>query len=150
MKEIEYREKYKRQFYSLIRNVKYLNDINTDKLNIYIENFKKNKNEYIDLLHHKTNYDGYYASTLYSLSRLIVKKEINHEEAIYILINVIDEDLNIYKSYEFNGTIKQIKEEIIETLGFFDEKLINLEKMYINKFKNIDEFDFSKKLELNI
>lgn len=132
--------KYHRTFYSLCRNVKSFDSINLDKINPIIEDLKPK---------YKREETGkYYYSLLRKLSNNIFKSYLSAEEALFILINVIDENLNIFEIYEVNCKINDIKNECIENFGFHDDKLIQVEKQYIKHLKKEKEYDFTKKLEL--
>ena len=129
-----------RTFYSICRNVTEFNEVDIPKARIYIKILEKRRK--------KDGNNMIYYKTLKNLKDFLIKKEINPEEAIYILINSIDQKLKIYEIYEEFCNFNDIEKECIKKLGFYDEKLIKFEKMYINKFCKSDNFDFTKKLTM--
>ena len=126
-------EKTIRFFYSLCRNVTDFSEINEEKLNDYIELIK----------------EKYYVNTLRHLSNRIRKDGMLDKESIYILINSIDPNLEMYQIYERNSILKEVKSEVISSFGFYVDNLLKYEKIYIDYYKNKDEYDFTKKMMLN-
>ena len=134
-------EKTIRFFYSLCRNVTDFSEINEEKLNDYIELIKEK--------YKKDEKGMYYVNTLRHLSNRIKKDGILDKESIYILINSIDPNLEMYQIYERNSILKEVKSEVISSFGFYDDNLLKYEKIYIDYYKNKDEYDFTKKMMLN-
>ncbi len=78
----------------------------------------------------------------------IIKFDFTSEEKIAILIEVIDPNFEIYTIYELNNKIDIIRQEIKKKIGFYNKDLIKLEKLYITKFYDIDDYTFEKNLKL--
>lgn len=125
------------KFYSLTRNIK--------------EFTKENDlNEIIEELKEKYPFDAHgqhYYNLLNHLNNKIYKENFDKEDALYILVNIIDSKCQIYKIYESEYKMQEIEKQIRNIFGFYDDRFIKIEKMYIDFYKNIDEYSFSKKLE---
>lgn len=129
------------RFHSLCRNFNNFEDISNEEIEYAKEIAQKLKNQYSkfpkDLIYYK-NLD-HLCSNYYNYP--------NKDIMPLILIFSIDPDLYIYKVYESFSKIKDIKKRMNFIFGFNDEKIIKYEKEYIKKFLNIDNYDFTKKLE---
>lgn len=117
-----------------------------------IKNFTKeyDSNEMIEELKEKYQFDDhgqYYYNLLNNLNNKIYKEQFDKENALYILVNVIDPECEMYKIYESESKIENIQSEARDKFGFYDSRLINIEKMYVKFYKNVDDYSFSKKLE---
>ncbi len=136
------RMQIKRRFCSFCRNFESFDNLDqiNNNINAYIEELKK---RYIN-----DNNGTYYYRLLKELTDNIIKKNYSIDEILYILVNSIDPELKIYRIYESNCKIDQIKKEVLSEFSFYDEDLPKLEKLYINKYCDSDKFDFTKKLEL--
>ena len=125
------------RFYSVVRQVK---------------EFTKNHdlNEIIESLKEKYSFDDkgqYYYNLLNNLNNKIYKDNFDKEGSLYILVNVVDSECEMYKIYESESKMQNIQKEIRNKFGFYDNRLINVEEMYIKFYKNEDDYSFSKKLE---
>lgn len=130
------KEKYLRN----LRNFKGFNEVDIDKCNSYVEKF----NEEIE----KTDDDSYYLFLLTRLNYYISKRNFSLAESIYILVNYIDPELDIIKIYETYCKKNEIVDEIEKEFGFYDQIIVKIEKVYISKYKNSDDYLFEKNLEL--
>lgn len=137
-----YKIKIRRTFFSLMRNFNNFNDINSNDIknaDDYAERIKDHfKNKSIDFI-------------LFQYMNYICSKLHNHENKdllVLILIRTFDPKLELFKIYQLESTIKRIKMKSLITLGFFEPELIKYEKAYIKKFYDMDDYDFTKKLEI--
>ena len=126
-------------FYSLCRNINSF-DCDNEILNKYVNKLTE--------LYEIDNKGIYYLLYLDFLKNKIVNRSITPEEAATILLNVLDSDFELYKIFEDNCNILNIKDESMKRFHFFDKKLLELEKKYI-KLNNLeDEYSFAKRKEL--
>lgn len=113
------------------------------------ENIKKEA-ERLSKIYNKSEFGNeYYYRLLYYMYKLKSKqtRELSVQKKLAIIIETIDPEFEMYKIYENNSNIKVIKANILAKFGFFDENLIKVEKLYIEKFYDISEYEFTKKLE---
>ena len=75
------------------------------------------------------------------------KNRFTHPKKLALFIMVFDPDCEIYKIYESNSNIDDIKDEVKTKFGFFDQNIIKAEKLYIERFYDMDDYSFMKKLE---
>lgn len=140
-KDIEYKAKVRKAFISLMRNFNNFNNINNDDI-VGADEYAKMIKEY---------YAGKSISyILFKYMEYIYKKLYNYENKdflILLLIRTFDKELELYRIYQLECTEKRIKMNSLATLGFYEKELIKYEKAYIKKFLDMDEFDFTKKLE---
>lgn len=92
--------------------------------------------------------DYFYNFLIYLFNYRNLNEVKTMEERLALLIEVLDPDFEIFKSFETNSKMKDIKNQALENLGFFNSELIRIEKLYIEKFYNINDFLFTKKLQI--
>lgn len=132
----------KNQFHSLCRNFNNFDNINNDDIEYAKEIASEIKDKY-------SNYskDSIYYKYLEHISTNYYNCD-NKDIMPLILIMAIDPKLYIYKIHESLSKTKDIKRRIKFIFGFDDDTIIKYEKEYIKKFLNLDDFNFTKKLEL--
>lgn len=86
------------------------------------------------------------------LTKIDWKSCMSIEEITILFILTIDPELKIYTIYENSSKIDLIKEQIIDEFGNYISGIANIERKYIERFRDINEFRFdyqgTKKLEL--
>jgi hypothetical protein len=101
------------------------------------------------------NYENYGSDYIYRLIYYIFvtntqwKNTQSIEWKVALFIESLDPEFKMYSIYENNGNYKKIEEEIVNEFGIYRKKLLLLEKEYIKRFNNINNYNFNKKLELN-
>lgn len=79
--------------------------------------------------------DNYYYDALkfthYSCYSIGLK---NYEEKFIFLVNIVDKELDLLMIAEGFSDINEIAKNAREVLGFYDEKLLKIEKMYQRKY----------------
>lgn len=101
----------------------------------------------------KLGYDYIYRLISYLfVSKVEWKRYLSSNEKVILLILTIDPTFKMYKIYESECKIENIKERIIEEFGSYIYEIMIIEKKYIKKFDDIDKYIFNfediKKLEL--
>ncbi len=134
-----------------IKNVKNFDSINNDKITFLNEKSNELKERF-----NKEKLGKNYIYNLISylfITRIEWKNYLSVEEKIILFILIVDPSLKMYSIYENSCKIDSIKKQIIEEFDIYIPGLANLERKYIEKFKDIDKFRFdyqeTKKLELN-
>lgn len=72
------------------------------------------------------SFNAYYSNNLLNINSI--------KERIAFFITIFDPDLNILKIYEEESQLEKTKERIINEIGFFNNELIRLEKIYHERF----------------
>ena len=114
-----------RLFYSFCRNVESFENVD----------FSSNIPTIINLLRRRASsgdINNKYIFVLKSLNDKILHNIISPEEAVYCLIEVMDECLDIFEMYKENSD----KNEIAKAFGFYDSKFIRLELIYYREFND--------------
>ena len=120
----------------------------TDELNFFAD-------EKAIFLSKQYNKDVMGKDYFYNLIHYIFKSNVkwrntlSSEVKLTILFLTVDPEFKIYEIYEDYCNINDMKQAMIDEFGFFDENLIQLEKMYIKRFPNSTDYSFTKKLEPN-
>ena len=117
-------------------------NISNDDIECAKEIAENIKNKYIN-----SPKDLLYYRYLSSISDNFYKIE-NKDMLPLVLIMTIDPSMNIYKIYEKYSRFNEIKSVMRFVYGFDDLKIIKFEKAYIQKFLDMDDFDFVKRLEI--
>lgn len=119
----------KRGFFSTCRDANLINfQLDEDKFDIIKELKEKYKQINIDS----------YVNLLDNLKSRRQKQEISSNDALVILVEVIDPDYKLYNLYKKTKNLTVIKKEMENLFDFFDEDLLNLELKY-KKYKDIME-----------
>lgn len=134
--------KFKNQFYSICRNFNNFEDITNEEIECAIEIADSIRNKY----------DNYSRESIYFKYLHYISENYhdyqNKDMLPLILIKTVDPSLNIYKIYENCSRIKDIKLRMKLLYGFDDIDIIKFEKAYISKFLDINDFSFTKRLEI--
>lgn len=134
--------KVRNHFYSLCKNFDNFNEITNDDIETARQIANSIKGKYDDYSRESIyfKYIEYIVKNFYNIS--------NRDMLPLILIMLIDPSLYIYKIYEKSSKIKNIRAKMNFIYGFDDTEIIKFEKAYILKFLNMDDFSFTKKLEI--
>lgn len=135
--------------YYLRQKEKYFIDLK--KFNGFIKVNKSRCDFYVERLKNeikKTNDDNYYLKLIENLNEYIYSGNFSLAESVYILVNFIDPELDMIKIYETYCNKDEIIKEIKNEFGFYDHVIIKMEKIYMAKYKDMDDYIFEKNLEL--
>ena len=117
----------KRGFFSTCRDANLINFQLEDDKFIIVEELKEK--------YKQMNIDSY-VNILDNLKSRRQKEEISSNDALVILVEVIDSDYKLYNLYKENNNLTILKKEMENLFNFFDEDLLKLELKYM-KYKDI-------------
>lgn len=122
-KIIQNRERVERLFNSYTRNVKNINDVDTEKIN----NFLEELNKFTNLTNHLNIEDKYYTVIAY-LNKRILASNITNKEAVSIVIKHVD------PNYELLLKNDEEIENYLKELALLEKRI------FINELKNVKYF----------
>ena len=131
----------KRSFYSLCRKA---NGITIDDEDIYNEKIEQLRNFYNE----KDSGINKYINILDNLNRSIVKKNISPNDALIVLVNVIDPEYKMYSLFDETDEFEAFKRNVQKEFKFFDKDLFNIEKKYVESNNLQEEFNLVYKKEV--
>ena len=114
----------KRSFYSYCRNAEGTTFDDSDYCNELIEQLK--------VLY--SNMDIYnYINLLDRLKKITYNNQISKNDALIVLVHVVDPSYKMYTLFDDNNNYDQFKKEVINEFKFYDNDFFNIEKNYIEK-----------------